>query len=159
MVHLLRSGWGPAPALIGAALVAGLPLLLFTGWAGWRTSIADLAMGMFGGGDGGGGETLPLTRTAPAVWAARALIASFACGFTGGLLLGLRRKAGMVQVTLLAALWVPCALAHGMFVPEAWPEWYGAPLPVVLALGTFTGGVGGVRLRPPGASDRSRRLS
>jgi hypothetical protein len=156
VVHLLRSGRGPAPtpALIGAALAAGLPLVLFTGWAGLMTSIADLAMGMFGSGGSEGGDTVPLTRTAPAIWAARALVASFACAFIGGLLLALLcRKRGMLQVTLLAALWVPCALALQMFVPEGWPQWYGT-LPVVLALGTFAGGVGGVvltrsRRRPP----------
>ena len=153
VVHLLRSARGPAPtaALFVAALAAGLPLLLLTGWAGLMTSIADLLMGMFGSGGGEGGETLPLTRTAPAVWAARALIASLACGFIGGLLLGwLSRKAGMVQVTLLAGLWVPCALVLQTFVPEGWPEWYGVTLPVVLALGTFAGGIGGVALRRSG---------
>jgi hypothetical protein len=153
VVHLLRSGCGPAltPALFGAALAAALPLLLFTGWAGLMTSVADLVTGMFGNGGGDGGETLPLTRTAPAVWAARALIASFVCGFIGGFLLGLlSRVAGMVRVTLLAALWVPSALALQIFAPEGWPEWYGVTLPVVLVLGTFAGGVGGVAMRPSG---------
>lgn len=153
VVHLVRSGRGPVPApgLVGAALVAGVLLLLFTGWAGSMTSLADLGMGMFGSGGGEGGETLRLTRTAPAVWAERALIASFACGFIGGLLLGwLSRKAAMVQVALLAALWVPCALVLLTFVPERWPEWYGVTLPVVLALGTLAGGVAGVALRRSG---------
>jgi hypothetical protein len=151
VVHLFRSGCGPAltPALFGAALAAALPLLLFTGWAASMTSIADLLMGMFGNGGGDGGETLPLTRTAPAVWAARALIASFVCGFIGGLLLSvLSRVAGMVQVTLLAASWVPCALALQIFAAETWPEWYGVTLPVVLVLSTFAGGIGGVTMRP-----------
>jgi len=151
--HLLRSGRGPVPtaALVGAALVAGLPLLLFTGWAGSMTSIADLVTGMFGGGGGEGGETLPLTRTAPAVWAARALIVSFACGFIGGLLLGLfSRKAAMKQLALLAALWLPCAVALQTFAPESWPQWYGLALPVVLALGTLAGGIGGLALRRSG---------
>jgi hypothetical protein len=153
VVHLFRSGRGPAPtpALFGAALAAALPLLLFTGWAGLMTSIADLAMSMFGNGGGDGGETLPLTRTAPAVWAARALIASFVCGFIGGFLLGLlSRVAGMVQVTLLAALWIPCAVALQIFAAERWPEWYGVTLPVVLVLSTFAGGIGGVAMRRSG---------
>ena len=153
VVHLLRSGCGPAltPALFGAALAAALPLLLFTGWAASMTSIADLLMGMFGNGGSDGGETLPLTRTAPAVWAARALIASFVCGFVGGFLLGLlSRVAGMVQVTLLAALWIPCALALQALAAESWPEWYGVTLPVVLILSTFAGGIGGVAVRRSG---------
>jgi hypothetical protein len=153
VVHLFRSGRGPAPtpALFGAALAVALPLLLFTGWAGLMTSIADLAMSMFGNGGGDGGETLPLTRTAPAVWAARALIASFVCGFIGGFLLGLLcRAAGMVQVTLLAASWIPCALALQIFAAEGWPEWYGVTLPVVLVLSTLVGGIGGVAMRPSG---------
>ena len=150
VVHLLRSGLGPAltPGLFGAALAAALPLLLFTGWAGWMTSMADLLMGMLGNGGGDGGETLPLTRTAPAVWAARALIAAFVCGVIGGLLLGLlSRVAGMVQVTLLAAAWLPCALALQIFAAEGWPQWYGVTLPVVLILSTFAGGIGGVAMR------------
>jgi hypothetical protein len=153
VVHLLRSGCGPAltPALFGAAFAAVLLLLLFTGWAGSMTSIADLGMGMFGNGGGDGGETLPLTRTSPAVWAARALIASFVCGVIGGFALGLlSRVAAMVQVTLLAASWVPCALALQIFTPERWPEWYGVTLPVVLILGTFAGGIGGVAMRRRG---------
>lgn len=165
VVHVFGSGGrpAPAPALFGVALAASLPLLLFTGWAGSMTSFADLAMGMFGSGGSEGGETLPLTRTAPAIWAARALIASFASGFMGGLLLGLlSRTAGMVQVTLLSALWVPCALALQMFAPEVWPGWYGPTLPVVLALSTFAGGVGAVALRPSGrrppARGRTRML-
>ena len=157
VVHLLRSGCGPAltPALFGAALAAALPLLLFTGWAGLMTSIADLGMGMFGNGGGESGETLPLTRTAPAVWAARALIASFVCGFLGGFLISLlSRVAGMVRVTLLAASWLPCALALKIFAAEGWPLWYGFILPVVLVLSTFAGGIGGVAMsrsgrRPP----------
>lgn len=165
VVHLLRSGCGPAltPALFGAALAAALPLLLFTGWAGSMTSMADLLMSMFGNGGGDGGETLPLTRTAPAVWAARALIASFVCGFIGGFLLGLlSRVAGMVQVTLLAALWIPGALALQIFAAESWPEWYGVTLPVLLVLSTFAGGIGGVAMRRPGrrppAHGRTRML-
>jgi hypothetical protein len=153
VVHVFWSGRSPAPgpALFGAALAAGLPLLLFTGWAGSMTAIANLAMGMLGSGGSEGGETLPLTSTAPATWAARTLIASFACGFIGGLLLGLlSRVAAMVQVTLLSAVWVPCALALQMFAPAAWPEWYGVTLPVVLAVSTFAGGVGGVALRRSG---------
>jgi hypothetical protein len=153
VVHLLRSGCGPAltPALFGAALAAALPLLLFTGWAGLMTSMADLVMGMLGNGGGDGGETLPLTRTAPAVWAARALIAAFFCGFIGGFLLALlSRVAGMVQVTLLAALWIPCALALQALAAESWPEWYGVTLPVVLILSTFAGGIGGVAVRRSG---------
>lgn len=153
VVHLLRSGCGPAltPALFGAALAAALPLLLFTGWAASVTSIADLLMGMFGNGSGDDGETLPLTRTAPAVWAARALIASFVCGFIGGFLLALlSRVAGMVQVTLLAALWIPCALALQALAAESWPEWYGVTLPAVLVLSTLVGGIGGVAMRPSG---------
>lgn len=158
VVHLLRTGCGPAltPALFGAALAAALPLLLFTGWAASMTSIADLLMGMFGNGGGDGGETLPLTRTAPGVWAARALIASFVCGFIGGLLLGLlRRAAGMVQVTLLAASWIPCALALQGLAAESWPEWYGVALPVVLVLSTFAGGIGGVAMRRPETRPRA----
>ena len=157
VVHLLRSGCGPAltPALFGAALAAALPLLLFTGWAASMTSIADLLMGMFGNGGGDGGETLPLTRTAPAVWAARALIASFVCGFIGGFLLGLlSRAAGMVRVSLLAAAWIPCALALQIFAAEGWPAWYGLTLPVVLVLGTLAGGIGGVATRRSGLSVR-----
>jgi hypothetical protein len=150
VVYLLWSGCRPAltPALFGAALAAALPLLLFTGWAASMTSIADLLMGMFGNGGGDGGETLPLTRTAPAVWAARALIASFVCGFSGGFLLGLlSRAAGMVQVTVLAGLWVPCALALQVFAAEGWPEWYGVGLPLVLVLSTFAGGIAGAAMR------------
>ena len=150
VVHLLRSGCGPAltPALFGAALVAALPLLLFTGWAGLMTSMADLVMGMLGNGGGDGGETLPLTRTAPAVWAARALIAAFVCGFVGGFLLSLlSRVAGMVRVTLLATSWLPCALALQLLAAEGWPEWYGVTLPVVLVLSTFAGGIAGVAMR------------
>jgi hypothetical protein len=153
VVHLVRSGCGPAltPALFGAALAAALPLLLFAGWAASMTSIADLVMGMFGSGGGDGGETLPLTRTAPAVWAARTLVASFVCGFSGGLLLGLLcRAAGMVRVTLLAASWVPCALALQIFAAQGWPEWYGFTLPVVLVLSTLAGGIGGVAMRRSG---------
>ena len=153
VIHLLRSGCGPAltPALFGAALAAALPLLLFAGWAASMTSIADVLMGMFGNGGGDGGETLPLTRTAPAVWAARALIAAFFCGFIGGFLLALlSRAAGMVQVTLLAALWIPCALALQALAAESWPEWYGVTLPVVLILSTFAGGIGGVAVRRSG---------
>jgi len=151
VIHLLRSGCGPAltPALFGAALAAALPLLLFTGWAASMTSIADLLMGMFGNGDSG--ETLPLTRTAPVVWAARALVASFICGFVAGFLLSLlSRVAGMVRVTLLAASWLPCALALQLFAAEGWPEWYGVTLPVVLVLSTFGGGIGGVAMRRSG---------
>jgi hypothetical protein len=165
VVHLFRSGCGPAltPALFGAALAVALPLLLFTGWAGLMTSIADLVMGMFGNGGGEGGETLPLTRTAPGVWAARALIASFVCGFIGGFLLSLlSRVAGMVRVTLLAASWLPCALALQMFAAERWPEWYGVTLPVVLVLSTFAGGIGGLAMRRSGrrppAHGRTRML-
>jgi hypothetical protein len=153
VVHLLRSGCGPAltPALFGSALAAALPLLLFTGWAGAMTSIADLVTGMLGNGGGDGGETLPLTRTAPEVWAARALIASFVCGLIGGFLLGvLSRVAGMVRVTLLAAFWLPCALALQIFAAEGWPQWYGLTLPVVLVLGTFAGGIGAVAMRRSG---------
>jgi hypothetical protein len=153
VVHLLRSGWRPAltPALFGAALAAALPLLLFAGWAGVMTSMADLVMSMFGNGGGDGGETLPLTSTAPAVWAARTLIASFLCGFIGGFLLALlSRVAGMVQVTLLAALWIPVALALQGLAAESWPEWYGVTLPVVLILSTFAGGIGGVAMRRSG---------
>jgi hypothetical protein len=158
VVHLLRSGCGPAltPALFGAALAAALPLLLFTGWAASMTSIADLLMGMFGNGGGDGGETLPLTRTAPAVWAARALVAAFFCGFIGGFLLALlSRVAAMVQVTLLAALWIPCALALQLFAAEGWPEWYGVTLPVVLVLSTFGGGIGAVATRRSGRRPRA----
>jgi hypothetical protein len=109
---------------------------------------ALLRMGMFGNGSGDGVETLPLTRTAPAVWAAGALIASFFCGFIGGFLLGwLSRVAGMVRVTLLAGSWVPCALALQIFAAEGWPEWYGVSLPVGLVLSTFAGGIGGVAMR------------
>jgi hypothetical protein len=153
VVHLIRSGWRrpSGRALFGAAVAAGLPVLLFTGWAGWMTSIADFAAGMFAHGSGDSGETLPLTRTAPAVWAVRALIVSCASGFVGGLLLGLvSRKAGMMQVTLLAALWVPCALVLQMFVAESWPQWYGVTLPAVLALSTFAGGTAGVAMRRSG---------
>ncbi len=153
VVQLLRSGCGPAltPALLGAALAAGLPLLLFTSWAGLMTSFADFAMGMLGNAGGDGGETLPLTRTAPAVWAARALIVSFVCGFIGGFLLGLlSRAAGMARVSLLAAAWIPCALALQIFAAEGWPAWYGFTLPVVLVLSTLAGGIGGVAMRPPG---------
>ena len=153
VVHLFWSGCGPAltPALLGAALAAALPLLLFTGWAGLMTSIADLVMGMLGNGGGDGGETLPLTRTAPAVWAARALVASFVCGFVGGFLLSLlSRVAAMVRVTLLAASWLPCALALKLFAAHGWPEWYGVTLPVVLVLSTFAGGFGGVAMRRSG---------
>jgi len=120
------------------------------------SSIADLVVGMLGNGGGDGGETLPLTRTAPAVWAARALIASFVCGFIGGFLLGLLcRVAGMVRVTLLAALWVPCALALQIFAAEGWPEWYGVTLPVLLVLSTFAGGIGGVAMRRSGGRPRA----
>lgn len=150
VVQLIRLGWRrpSGPALFGAALAAGLPILLFTGWADVMTSIGDLGMSMFGHGGGDSGETLPLTRTAPAVWALLALIVSCASGFIGGLLLGLlSRKAGMMQVTLLAALWVPCALVLQIFVVESWPQWYGAALPAVLALGTFAGGISGVAVR------------
>jgi hypothetical protein len=153
VIHLLQSGCSPAltPALLGAALATALPLLLFTGWAGLMTSIADLGMGMFGNGGGDGGETIPLARTAPVVWAARALVASFVCGFVGGFLLGLlSRAAGMVQVTLLAASWIPCALALQIFAAEGWPEWYGVTLPVVLVFSTFAGGIGGVAMRRSG---------
>lgn len=156
---LLRSGCGPAlgPALFGAALAAALPLFIFTAWAGSMTAIADFVIGMLGNGGGGdGGETLPLTRTAPAVWAARALLASLICGVSGGFLLGwLGRVAAMVQVTLLAALWVPCALALQVFAAEAWPEWYGLALPVLLVLGTFAGGIGGVAIRRSGRRPRA----
>ena len=153
VVHLIRSGSGPAltPALFGAALAAALPLLLFTAWASVTTSMADLLMSMFGNGGGDGGETLPLTRTAPAVWAARALIAAFACGVMGGFLLALRsRVAGMVQVTLLAAFWIPCALALQAFAADGWPQWYGVTLPIVLVFSTFAGGIGGVAMRRSG---------
>jgi hypothetical protein len=153
VVHLLRSGCGAAltPALFGAALAAALPLLLFTRWAALSTSIADFAMGMFANGGGDSGETLPLTRTAPVVWAARTLIASFVCGFIGGFLLALlSRVAGMVRVTLLAASWIPCALALQMLAAEGWPEWYGVILPVVLVLSTLAGGIAGVAMRRPG---------
>jgi hypothetical protein len=158
VVHLLRSGCGPAltPALFGAVLAAALPLLLFAGWAASMTSIADFVTGMFGSGGGDGGETLPLTRTAPAVWAARTLVASFVCGFFGGFLLSsLSRAAGMVRVTLLAASWVPCALALQIFAAQGWPEWYAIALPVVLVLSTFAGGVGGVALRRTGRRPRA----
>lgn len=151
--RVFRSGSGPAraPVVFGAAIAASLPLLLFTGWAGLMTSMADLAMGMFGSGGSEGGETLPLTRTAPAVWAARALIASCACGFIAGLLLVLlSRIAAMVQVTLLSAMWIPGALALQMVAPEGWPDWYGVLLPVVLTLSTFAGGIGGVAMRRSG---------
>jgi hypothetical protein len=153
MVHLLKSGCGSAltPALFGAAVAAALPLLLFAGWAGLMTSIADLVTGMLASGGGNGGETLPLTSTAPAVWAARTLIAAFLCGCIGGFLLGLLSRVAGVQVTLLAALWVPCALALRMFAVEGWPEWYAVALPVVLVFSTFAGGIGGVAMR------RSRR--
>jgi hypothetical protein len=153
VVHLIRLGWRrpSVPALFGAALAAGLPILLFTGWAGSMTTIADLVVGMVDHGGGESGETLPLTRTAPVVWAVRALIVSCASGFIGGLLLGLlSRKAGMTQVTLLVALWVPCALVLQMFVAESWPQWYGVTLPAVLALGTFAGGIAGVALKRSG---------
>jgi hypothetical protein len=101
-----------------------------------------------GNGGGDGGETLPLNRTAPAVWAARALIASFVCGFSGGFLLCLlSRVAGMVRVTLLAASWLSYALALQVFAAKGWPEWYGITLPVVLILSTFAGGIGAVALR------------
>jgi hypothetical protein len=153
VIHLIRLGWRrpSVPALVGAALAAGLPILLFTGWANSMTSIGDLLMSMFGHGGEDSGQTMPLTRTAPAVWALRALIVSCASGFIGGLLLGLlSRKAGMMQVTLLAALWVPCALVLQTFVVESWPQWYGAALPTVLALGTFAGGIAGVALRRSG---------
>ena len=153
VVHLIRLGWRrpSVPALVGAALAAGLPILLFTGWANSMTSIGDLLMSMFGHGGGDSGQTMPLTRTAPAVWALRALIVSCACGFVGGLLLGLlSRKAGMMQVTLLAASWVPCALVLQLFVTESWPQWYGAALPAALALGTLAGGIAGVAVRYTG---------
>jgi hypothetical protein len=153
VLQLIRSGIGRAPslALVGAALVAGLPILLFTGWAHLMTSIADLVVGMLANGGGDSGETLPLTRTAPAIWAVRALIVSCACGFIGGLLLGsLSRKAGMMQVTLLAALWIPGALVLQMLVAESWPHWYGTALAAILALGTFAGGIAGVALRRSG---------
>jgi hypothetical protein len=153
VVHLIRSSWRrqSGGALLGAALAAGLPVLLFTVWAGWMTSIADFAVGMFAHGGGDSGETLPLTRTAPAVWAVRALFVSWASGFIGGLLLGLlSRKAGMMQVTSLAASWAPCALVLQIFVAESWPQWYGATLPAVLALSTFAGGVAGVAMRRSG---------
>ena len=154
VVHLFRLSYGRAltPAMLCVALAAALPLLLFTGWAGLTTSIADVAMGMLGNGnDGDGGETLPLTRTAPAVWAARALLASFVWGFISGLLVGLLpRAAGMVRVTLLAASWLPCALALQIFAANAWPEWYGITLPVVLVVSTLAGGIGGVALRQSG---------
>lgn len=161
VIHLLRSGCGPAltPALFGAALAAALPLLLFTAWAASMTSLADLLMGMFGNGGSDGGETLPLTRTAPAVWAVRTLIAGFVCGVIGGFLLALLScVAGMVQVTLLAALWIPCAPALQALAAESWPEWYGVTLPVVLILSTFAGGIGGVALRRSGRrpSERGR---
>jgi hypothetical protein len=161
VVHLLRSGWRPAltPALFGAALATALVLVLFTGWAALMTSIADLGIGVFGNGGGDGGETLPLTRTAPAVWAARALIASFVCGFIGGFLLCLlSRVAGMVRVTLLAASSVPCALAVQIFAAARWPEWYGVTLPVVLVLSTFAGGIGGVAMRRSPAHGETRML-
>ena len=157
VVHLLRAGCGPAltPALFGAALAAALPLLLFTGWAASMTSIADLLMGMFGNGGGDGGETLPLTRTAPAVWAARTLIAGFVCGVISGFLLALlSRAAGMVRVTLLAASWLPCALALQLVAAEGWPEWYGVSLPVILVLSTFGGGIAGVAMRRSGRRPR-----
>ncbi len=150
VVDLLRSGCGRAltPALFGAALASALPLLLFTGWAGVMTSMADFVMKMFGNGGGDGGETLPLTRTAPAIWAARALLASFVCGFIGSFVLGLLSRAGeMVRVTLLAALWIPCALALQTFAAEGWPEWYGVTLPVLLVLSTFAGGIGAVAIK------------
>lgn len=150
VIHLLRAGPTPvsARALIAAALVAGIPLVLFTVWAGSMTSLADLAMSMFGSSGGDGGETLPLSRVAPAVWAARALMAACACAFIGGLLPGLLcRRAGMVQVTLLATLCIPCAFALQTLVPETWPRWYTLALPLVLALGTFAGGATGVALR------------
>jgi hypothetical protein len=152
VVHLLRSGCGPTltPALLGAALAAALPLVLFTGWAAVMTSVADLVLSMFGNGGGEGGETLPLTRTAPAVWAARALIASSVCGFAGGLLLSLvSRVAGMLRVTLLAASWLPFALALQLLVAQRWPQWYGVSLPVTLILSTFAGGLLGVATRQP----------
>jgi hypothetical protein len=161
VLHLLPLDGGPAltPALFGAAIAAALPLLLFTGWAGLMTSIADLGMGVFGNGGSDGGETLPLTRTPPAVWAARALIASFVCGFSGGLLLSLRsRVAGMVRVTLLAASWLPCALALQVFAAEGWPAWYGVTLPLVLVLSTFAGGMGGVAMRRSPALGGTRML-
>jgi len=153
VVHLLRSGCRPAltPALCGAVLAAAIPLLLVTGWAAVMTSLADFVMSMFGNGGGDGGETLPLTRTAPAVWAARALIASLACGFIGGFLLSLlSRAAGMVRVTLLAASWLPCALALQLFAAQGWPQWYAVSLPVVLILSTFAGGIGAVAMRRSG---------
>ncbi|HEX5048502.1 MAG TPA: permease prefix domain 2-containing transporter [Gammaproteobacteria bacterium] len=159
LVHLIRSGYGRAltPALLGAGLTAALPLLLFTGWAALMTSVAGLATGMFGNASGDGGETLPLTRTAAAVWAARALIASFGCAVVGGFLPGLlSRVAGMVQVSLLAAAWIPCALALQLLAAEDWPEWYGATLPVVLVLGTFAGGIGGVAMRRSGRRPPAR---
>jgi hypothetical protein len=163
--HLLRSGRrrAPTPALVGAALVAGSLVLLCTAWAGSMTAIADLGLSMLGNGSDGVGETLPLTATAPAVWAARALIAAFACGFVGGLILAwFARRAAMVQVTLLAALWIPCALALQAFVPDAWPAWYGLTLPAVLALATLVGGASGIVLRRPGRlppQDRGPRAS
>jgi hypothetical protein len=153
VVHLFRSGCGAAltPALLGAALAAALPLLLFAGRAQTMTSMADLVMSMFGNGGGDGGETLPLTRTAPEIWAARTLIASFVCSFVGGFLVSLlSRAAGMVRVTLLAASWIPCALALQLLAAEGWPQWYAVSLPVVLVVGTFAGGMGGVAVRRSG---------
>jgi hypothetical protein len=165
VAHLLRSGWGraPTPALVGAALVAGSLLLLCTAGAGSMTAIADLGLSMLGNGSDGVGQTLPLTATAPAVWAARALIAAFACGLIGGLIVGwFARRAAMAQVTLLAVLWVPYALVLQAFVPDGWPGWYGLTLPAVLALATLVGGVAGIvlrrsRKRPP--QDRGPRGS
>jgi len=158
VVHLLRSGSASAltPALFGAALAAALPLLLFAGWAASMTSIADFVIGMLASGGGDGGETLPLTRTAPAVWAARTLAASLVCGFCGGFLLGLLcRAAGMVRVTLLAAAWLPCALALQIFAAQGWPQWYGVALPLVLVLSTFAGGIAAVAMRRPQTRPRA----
>jgi hypothetical protein len=150
VMHLIRQGWRQLPgiAFFGAALVVTVPVLLYTGRASMMTFIGDIGMSMFGHGGGESGETLPLTRMEPAVGALRALLVSGVCGFIGGWLLGFFcRQAAMMQVTLLAALWIPCALVLQSFVADSWPQWYGAALPAILTLATFAGGIAGVALR------------
>ena len=158
VAHLLRvpgrgsgSGRGDAVAVVVALVLVGVPVFLVTAWAGMMTSIGGLATAMFSAASSDGGETLPLTRTAPAIWAGRALLASGVCGLMGGWVTGrLARRAAMVRVSLLAGLCVPAGLTLQILAPSEWPAWYGLGLPAVLAVATLAGGLIAIAFREPG---------
>lgn len=128
-------------SILGVFQIAALPAAVTHVMANTDLAVARLMLGSLSAVDGG----TPLTLNWLEI-AGIPLAVSAACALAGAYLLGSRsRVAPLVSVFWLGAAWIAASAALSLAL--AWPWWYVAALPAVVAVATAFGG-GLAMLRP-----------